>query len=64
MKVYLKDHHGQMVIENATKVEFAMVVTKDYAIIQNEKRILIYVNDKLTSEFGWHPDDIVKIEEE
>ena len=64
MKVYLKDHLGPMVIENATKVEFTMVVTKDYGVLQNEKRILIYVNDKLTSDFGWHPDAIVKIEEE
>jgi hypothetical protein len=64
MKIYLKDHYEPMVIENATKVEFAMVITKDCAIVQTEKRILIYVNDKLTSDFGWHPDDIIKIEEE
>lgn len=56
MKVHLKDHYGPLVIENATKVEFAMV--------ENEKRILIYVNDKLTSDFGEHLDDIVKIEED
>ena len=66
MKVHLKHLYGPYTIENVTKIEFVTKIWEEYPRRSDKTttRVLIYVNDEPVNDWGFHLDDLIKIEQE